>query len=315
FGVKDTVGTRLTWEQLQAPDFVTGFDFVWIHLNATAEDTGPFLRRLPDMPPQAISALLAGESRPRMIRFEHGLAVNLRGVNVNPEEEREDLVSLRIWCDARRVITTRRRFVRSIRDTRMVVEAPGGPATSGELVALIASNMTLGVEPQVMEISDLVDGLEDDIVTSSELSLRAKLSAARHDAVVLRRFIAPQRDALSRLANEEIDLFDHKAKTELREVADVVTRMLEEIDATRERAMVLHDQIMDLRSEEMNRNMLILSTAAAIFLPLGFITGLLGINVAGIPGADFHLAFWFVVAFCALIAVGLVAYFRSKDWL
>jgi zinc transporter len=315
FGVKDTVGVRLSWEDVQAPGFADPYDYVWVHMNATATETAQWLAAVRDMPASAASALLAGETRPRMIRFDRGIAVNLRGVNVNPGEEPEDLVSLRIWCDAKTVITTRRRFVKSIRDARADVEKPGGPASSGALVALLASKMTLGVEPQVMEISDMVDELEDLLVTGSEDGLRAKLSAARHDAVMLRRFIAPQRDALNRLAVEETDLFDAKAKTELREVADIVTRMLEEIDASRERAMVLHDQLTDMRSEQMNRNMLILSTVAAIFLPLGFLTGLLGINVGGIPGADSQFAFWIVVAISCATAAGLIGFFHSRGWL
>ena len=38
--------------------------------------------------------------------------------------------------------------------------------------------------------------------------------------------------------------------------------------------------------EAMNRNMLVLSVVAAIFLPLGLVTGLRGVNVGGIPGAS-----------------------------
>ena len=50
--------------------------------------------------------------------------------------------------------------------------------------------------------------------------------------------------------------------------------------------MLLQDQLTDMRAEEMNRNMMVLSVVAAIFLPLGFITGLFGINVGGMPGID-----------------------------
>jgi len=102
---------------------------------------------------------------------------------------------------------------------------------------------------------------------------------------------------------------------ELREVADRVTRMTEDIDAVRERAMVLQDQLTDQRAEEMNRNMMVLSVVAAIFLPLGFLTGLFGINVGGMPGVESPVAFWFVVAACGVIGIVLLALFRMKKWL
>ena len=120
---------------------------------------------------------------------------------------------------------------------------------------------------------------------------------------------------MNRLALEETDLFSPNTRVELREVADRVTRMTEEIDAARERAMVLQDQLADQRAEEMNRNMMILSVVAAIFLPLGFLTGLLGINVGGMPGADSAAAFWVVVVICMVVAAALLFLFRRKGWL
>lgn len=54
--------------------------------------------------------------------------------------------------------------------------------------------------------------------------------------------------------------------------------------------------------------MYVLSLVAAIFLPLGLLTGLLGINVGGIPGTESPWAF--TVVTCGLVALGLVAAFR-----
>ncbi|MEO1607791.1 MAG: CorA family divalent cation transporter [Pseudomonadota bacterium] len=58
------------------------------------------------------------------------------------------------------------------------------------------------------------------------------------------------------------------------------------LDAMREKAVVIQDSVTALLAEQMNRTMLVLSLATAIFLPLGLLTGLLGINVAGIAGAE-----------------------------
>jgi zinc transporter len=79
--------------------------------------------------------------------------------------------------------------------------------------------------------------------------------------------------------------------------------------------MVLQDQLTDQRAEEMNRNMMVLSVVAAIFLPLGFLTGLFGINVGGMPGVDNPVAFWLVAAGCGLIGLALLILFRMKKWL
>ncbi|RYD46805.1 MAG: zinc transporter ZntB, partial [Sphingomonadales bacterium] len=45
-----------------------------------------------------------------------------------------------------------------------------------------------------------------------------------------------------------------------------------------------------------------------------FITGLLGMNVAGIPFAHEQWAFWGVVGICTLLGVAVAAYFIGRHW-
>ena len=65
----------------------------------------------------------------------------------------------------------------------------------------------------------------------------------------------------------------------------------------------------------MNKAMYTLSIVAAIFLPLGLLTGLLGINVGGIPGTENRWAFTLVTIGLIVAAVALVAWFRKIKWL
>jgi zinc transporter len=65
----------------------------------------------------------------------------------------------------------------------------------------------------------------------------------------------------------------------------------------------------------MNKAMYVLSIVAAIFLPLSLLTGLLGINVGGIPGAENTRAFLFVTFFLVMIALLLIGLLRRLKWL
>ena len=67
--------------------------------------------------------------------------------------------------------------------------------------------------------------------------------------------------------------------------------MIEDLDSVRERAIVLSEQLTDLRSEIIGQRSLVLSVVACIFLPLTVLTGLLGMNVGGIPYHDSPYAF------------------------
>ena len=63
----------------------------------------------------------------------------------------------------------------------------------------------------------------------------------------------------------------------------------------RERAAVIQEELAGRLAEQMNKRMYMLSMVAAVFLPLGFLTGLLGINFGGIPGAGNPLGFEWVI--------------------
>ena len=86
------------------------------------------------------------------------------------------------------------------------------------------------------------------------------------------------------------------------------------MDETRDRAVLANEELANRIAEQMNERSYLFTVAAVIFLPLGFLTGLLGINVGGMPGVDSDLAFWIVVLLCAIAALGLTWMFRRRGW-
>src|SRR5690606_26919345 len=115
--------------------------------------------------------------------------------------------------------------------------------------------------------------------------MRRTITRVRSDAIQYRRFVAPQRQALERLATLDAGWLEEEDRLHLRDAADRFARMTEELEAVRERAALLHEQLTDLRAEQIDTRTLIISVVALVFLPLTFLTGLLGMNVAGIPYA------------------------------
>jgi zinc transporter len=152
-------------------------------------------------------------------------------------------------------------------------------------------------------------------LTSESHQLRSQLATLRRQAISLRRYLSPQREALSRLLTEKIPWLDESNRIRLREVYDMLIRHIEDLDEARDRAAVTQEQLVNSLSEQMNKKMYILSIVAAIFLPLGFLTGLLGINVGGIPGAESKLGFLVFVLLLSAVVVFQIWLFRKKKWL
>ncbi len=283
--------------------------FLWVHVNCAEAGARGWLEAA-GLEPLVLRALLAPETRPRCTVHGEGILLNLRGVNLNPGDEVEDMVSLRMWVAERLVVSVQLRRLMAVRDVRAAVERGQGPQDAPELVARLALRLADRAEPVVAGLNEQVDALEDGVIDGITTETRQDLGAIRRMSILLRRHMAPQRDALSTFEIEEMGWIRPESRSRLREATERVTRLAEELDAIRDRAQVVHDQIMDTRAEVMNRQMLVLSVVAAIFLPLGLITGLLGINVGGMPGADSPWAFWIVTFGLVIAALGLIWVFR-----
>jgi zinc transporter len=185
----------------------------------------------------------------------------------------------------------------------------------GDLVAAFAREISRELDPQVADLGDKLDDCESSLEARNIYRLRAPITQIRSEAIAFRRFVAPDRDALVALTGMDFDWLAEDDRLHIREAADRFSRMTEELEAVRERAALLHEQLTDLRSEEIDQRSLLISVVAFIFLPLTFITGLLGMNVEGIPYAHSHWSFWGVVIFCVLVGIGVLAWFARKRWL
>lgn len=283
--------------------------FIWVHLSRPDPSVAGWLQQS-GLPDHVVEVLDAPETRPRCTVFGNGILLNLRGVNLSEGADPEDMVSLRLWVTAGLVVTVQRRRLRAIEDVRDACERKVAPLDAGELVARLALRLADRAEPVVADLNERIDDLETELSETGQAPSRGDLAEVRRVSIMLRRFMFPQRDALSTLAIEDMDWLNRVARDRLREATERVTRLTESLDAVRDRAEVVHDQIMDMRAEVTNRQMLILSVVAAIFLPLGLLTGLLGINVGGVPGVDNPWAFWIVCVALVAITIGLLWFFR-----
>lgn len=257
-----------------------------------------------------VDALTADETRPRCTVHGDGAIIILRGVNLNPGAEPEDMISVRLWIEEKRVIGV---WVRPLQAISDLVEAIGNnraPVSPGDFVARLAYRLADRAEPVVAALNERIDDLEEAELDFDTDITRRRLADIRRSSISLRRYMFPQRDALTTLEIEDLVWLTDRDRSRIREAADRVTRLGEELDAIRDRAQVVRDQIADQRAETMNRRMLVLSVVAAIFLPLGLLTGLLGINVGGIPGASNPWAFSIVVGVLLIIGAGQFWIFR-----
>ena len=296
-----------TW---QAADGV-----LWIHLDYAETGARQWLDEESGIDPVVVEALTAEEPRPRCLTLKGGMLVILRGVNLNPGADPDDMVSVRSWMEAGRIVSLRHRRVMAIDDLRRAVKEGAGPATTGSFLEQLADRLMSRMGGVVSDLDDAVDGLEGELLTQKSYELRPKIADLRRMAISIRRHLAPQRDVMSRLQSEPVAWMGDVERGRIREIADRTTRYVEDLDSIRERAAVTQEELSSRLAEQMNNTMYVLSIVAGIFLPLGLLTGLLGINVAGLPGTQNPLAFTVVCLLLLVIAAIEVWLFKKMRWL
>jgi zinc transporter len=225
------------------------------------------------------------------------------------------MVSLRLWIDEHRVISLRARKLMAVSHIREMLAAGQGPGGTGQFLTEVAIQLLERMWHTIQHLDDQTDKLEDEMLLTESRDIRHCLADLRHEAIVPRRYLAPRRDAMTRLQTEEVPWIDARLKARLREGADQLLRYIEDLDSIRERASVIQDELIMRVSDQMNRTVYVLTVVATIMPPLGFLTGLLGINVGGIPLAESR---WGFLAVCGILAaiVGVqVLLFRKLRWI
>ena len=289
--------------------------FVWLHFDRKDPATEVFFDADDTVDQMATRNLLAEDSRPRTILHEGEILLNLRGVNLNPGSDAEDMIGIRFFVQHDRVISVEKRPLKATSDIAERLPLRATPLTPGGFVAGFANALCDRMAPTITDLNEQVDELEEKIDQTDSGNNRAILSELRRESIMLRRYLAPQRDALNTLSQQQVSFINADNQLRIREAADQATRINEELEAIRERCAVVKDQLTDMRAEEMNRNMMILSVVAAIFLPLGLISGMFGINVSGMPWTEGASGFWIVTAIVVIIAAIELIIFKILKWI
>ena len=271
----------------------------WAHLDGKHPDAAEWIsQELDYLDLQAREALLDVDTRPRAKTLGDGMFVILRGINFNEGEDPEDMVSVRMYIDDHRIVTVARKRVLAIERLQEMMAKGEGPKTAGEFLVLLAEDLVARISEFQSELDTTANDLEYRVIRERGVSLRQDVANLRLQVIAARRYVGPQRDALKTIAESPAKVLDYDTSREIEEEMLKMTRVAEDMDELRDQALVLREELSGQLSDQVNRNTFVLSMLSAVFLPLGFLTGLFGVNVGGMPGIDNTKAFLFLCLWC-----------------
>lgn len=162
------------------------------------------------------------------------------------------------------------------------------------------------------------DELERQILTGDPDSLRdlpSRIHRLRQELRMVRKHVLPLAAALGTLERGNQHQVATETRVFLRDVADHVAQMLDQLDNLRDGLSNLLDTQIALSNQKIGEITKVLTVVTAIFIPLTFIVGVYGMNFDNMPELHWTYGYFEVLGLMAAMVVGLVIYFRHRRWL
>lgn len=280
---------------LSSPDFKA-----WLHAN---------------LDPLAAEGMTAPDQHARCAVIDDRALVVLRIVRSKSDPEQLSKQTMCIWIEKNRVVIASKVALGELVSIAQWQKSAHAPLSPADLIARMGTRAADRLEPLVEKLGDMLDDIEDELMSRNKGEMRLALTRLRRALINLRRVVWPQRDVLNTLEIEDLSFLSQRDRTRLKEASARNARLGDELQILAERAALVHEQVLDTRAEQMNRTMLILAAVTVVFMPLTLLTGALGMNVSGIPFADNPHAFWTVCAALFLLSLGIVWWMRGRRWL
>lgn len=281
----------------------------WLHIPA-GDSASSLLLQLGELPPRVVEHFTRPSEQARLITLGDGLLMSLRGVELSPGAGTHSvaLPLIQVWIRHDCLVTAASPPPAAIREIHSDLMAGVGPDGPTDLLGRLALLLIRDLGPLLDDQIEALDHLETRVLTRKLDHLGRELNRIRLSLLRLDRRLSPQRTLLHDLLQLQgrYQLGTEETREALREASERVDHLLDRLDGLHEHCNALQGANVDLQSQQMNIALYLLSIYTALFLPMGVLTGLLGINLGGIPGAHNPWGFW--VACLLLVLLGAVGY-------
>lgn len=175
--------------------------------------------------------------------------------------------------------------------------------------------------PVLERFGETVEVLEELVTSRPGENMVSEIHKVKRDLLASRRAVWPMREMINQLIRDETPLVTDHTRIFLRDCYDHTVQLMDMIETYREIASSLIDIHLSSLSNRMNEIMKVLTIIATIFIPLGTIAGVYGMNFDpeaspwNMPELGWYLGYPFVLGLMGLVSAGLVFYFWRKGWI
>ena len=254
---------------------------------------------------------------PKIDDYGQYLFIISQGIRFHARSERLETTELDIFLGPNYVVSFHNHHLAAVDDVRQraTEEGPLAGRSPDLLVHALLDALVDQFQPVVAEMDQALDALEEAVLANPQQRLLHDMLLLKRNAQRLRRTLLPQRDAVNRFARGEFPrLVSEETHIYFRDIYDHVVRVEDMVESLRDLTESVLGTYLSAVNNRMNEVMKVLSIVATIILPLTLISGIYGTNFENLPELGWQWGYFGMLGAMAVIALGLVAFFRWRKW-
>jgi magnesium transporter len=324
---------------LLAPDTV-----IWLDIQSPTDEDTRLLRDEFGFHPLAIEDATRAHERPKVDAYEQAVlqrpiapekALPAEQVESNrpgkhayyfivfyeadfvPAQDHVAVKAINMFVGQNFLVTVHQNDTEHVRSTLARWQMPESPLgnTVGALVHAFLDAIVDDYFPLMDRVADRVEDLEDTIFEEFNEQAIQGIFRLKKDLLSMRRIVAPERDVLNVLLRREVPIFRPEDVAYLQDVYDHIVRVTDTIDTYRDLLSSALDSYLSLQSNHLNQIVKVLTIASIVLMAASLITGFYGMNFQNMPELRWGIGSLWALSLIVLVTVGLISYFRRKDWL
>jgi magnesium transporter len=291
----------------------------WIDINGAHEVGGmQKIGEIFKLHPLTVEDILSTDQRPKLEEFENYIFLTIQKPTYRREEQRIDVEQVSLILTRNVVVSLAEPARRTSAPiyTRMLREKNRIKRLGTDYLAYVIVDFIVDEYFVTMErAEDQIQELEKSLVTEPSTETMQSIHALRQDMILLRKSVWPLREVVAQLASTESELFDEGIQVYLKDLSDHILQVIEVIEVYRDMTSGMLDIYLSTVGQKTNEIMKTLTMIASLFIPLTLITGIYGMNFVDMP--ELHWAFGYPMALglMAIVAAGMLLYFKKKKWI
>lgn len=312
--VEESIQPSQLEQKLKEKKKVLWIDIVGLHDVAFLEKIGVIF----DIHKLTLEDILNVDQRPKMEAFDHYLFAALKMIQCSSPESPviDEQISFVLKDGVLLTFQEKKgdvfEFVRSrLADSKRAIRQRKADYLLYALLDAVIDNYFIVME----NVGERIENLESQAMTAPDNQTLSALYTQRREMMDLRRTVYPLREVIGSFDKYSDDKISPETRPFIRDLYENTIQVIETMEVFRDMSSGVLDLYMNSLSNRMNNIMKVLTIISTIFIPLSFVAGVYGMNFDNMPELHYKYGYFIVMGGMSTAVIGMLIYFRKKNWL